>query len=90
MKRMKQRVVAIFLILLCLIWISGWKRFPTKEEVKATLSVKADEKLTIDTDQSEVGLYWIKIEGEEGLKQEYGIEVVEQWVFPWKQYDFSR
>lgn len=90
MKHVRLIALTILVILVVGIWISCWKRYPTKEEVEAGVSLRSDEGVTIDTDQSEMGLYWITIEGSDGSQREYGMEVLQQWTFPWQQYDFNK
>jgi hypothetical protein len=90
MKRFLLGSVGFLAILVGVIWVSSWKRFPTKEEVEATVVARADEKVTVDTDQADVGFFWIKIDAEDGSGREYGMEAIQRWTFPWQKYGFGQ
>ena len=87
-----KRSTKILILATAVIVIASWiftfsfllfKRYPSESEIRTQLAAEiAGRKVTIDTDQGEIGLFGIKIEGEE----EYFIEAVEKWVSPWENY----
>jgi hypothetical protein len=87
----KPLIAAIFCIsAISLIVFTAWitcLRGPNVTEIKSYFSNETKNRsITVDTKQSDVGLYSVQIEGEEP----FSIEVAPQWTLPGHSYDWSR
>ena len=71
------------------IWVLGFYRYPSHEELREYFSNEPKTKvIAVDTSQEEAGLVGLTVESPSG-KEEILIEVVPQWVFPWQEYDWG-
>jgi hypothetical protein len=78
--------IIAFILITFTAWITC-KRGPTIAEVEAHFAELANGRaITVDSEQSDIGYFGVKIDGEE----QFFVETSEQWVFPGSPYDWSR
>lgn len=63
-------------------------RYPWNGEVAMRYAMPEHTSVVVDDAQSDIGCFGVTLVGPSG-REEFFVETLQQWVFPWERYEWS-